>query len=194
MIKVSCNINIKYLYWIFWNFTDLRIGSWHFWRRRTGLWCLYLKSNGSIHWMARIIRQKGSHFYHYRSECDPVTIVSSRYLTLLPGLYLYLAVKTEHQTMIGCRIPLFILPSSCTPKSNREIGKIVSLSLWNYYYCIKTLLDVLGAVWGRPCLKKYKVRHLIAPVLSLIFVNDLCRPLEDLISIMSSIEREVIIS
>ena len=69
----------------------------------------------------RIIRQKGSHFYHYRSECDPVTIVSSRYLTQLPGLYLYLAVKTEHQTMIGCRMPLFILSSSALRNQSEKL-------------------------------------------------------------------------
>ena len=39
MIKVSCNINIKYLYGIFWNFTDLPLGRCrcHCWRRRSGL-------------------------------------------------------------------------------------------------------------------------------------------------------------
>ena len=144
-------------------------------------------------------------FIGWRGSLDRrghISIITGQSVTQLPLWAVVTSPATralpscEHQTMIGCRIPLFILPSSCTPKSNREIGKIVDslVSLWNYYYCIKTLLDVLGAVWGRPCLKKYKVRHLIAPVLSLIFVNDLCRPLEDLISIMSSIEREVIIS
>ena len=148
--------------------------------------------------MVRIIRQKGSHFYHYRSECDLVTIVSRRYIIQLPGLYLAL---NEHQTMIGCRMPLFILSSTAlryqTEKlANSNLGQ-ADLSSWyfiKYYWKIKTL-EV--ECCSRPTLSiipNIVRHHLIAPVLSLIFVNDLCRPLEDLISIMSSIEREVIIS